>query len=94
MSIRLLPIALLLLAFAVPASAEGPCGFSPKDWCPAQPNDPCGRHGDARACKKDSACYGVAYRGESAVACKFDDRGFGTNCPTVGCTSQKPKRGS
>ena len=87
-------IGVLLLAFVVPAAAEGPCGFSPNDWCPAQLSDPCGRHGDAKACKKDSACYGVAYKGESVVACKFDDRGFGINCPTVGCTSERPKRGS
>jgi hypothetical protein len=29
----------------------------------------------------------MRYRGESVVRCLFDARGFGTNCPTVGCIS-------
>jgi len=39
------------------------------------------------SCKADGKCGGMAYTGESFVACKRDDRGFGTNCPTVGCIS-------
>ena len=84
--------ALFLLAIASPASAGDLCGVRPNDWCPAPAGDPCGRHADAKACKADKACYGQPYRGESFVACKVDERGFGLNCPTVGCTSEKPKR--
>jgi len=29
----------------------------------------------------------MPYLGESVVRCEFDERGFGTNCPTVGCKS-------
>lgn len=73
-----------------PALANDFCGLGPSDWCPAPAGDPCGRHKTASECKADKACYGMEYRGESVVACRFDERGFASNCPTVGCTSQKP----
>ncbi|WP_296518086.1 hypothetical protein [Rhodopseudomonas sp.] len=62
------------------------------DWCVERPSDRCTRHLNAEACKADKACYGLPYRGESLVACQFDERGFGLNCPTVGCTSTPPRR--
>jgi hypothetical protein len=85
--------------FAAPAyalgdtpSEEKPCGYSPSDWCPAKPGDPCGRHHSKDDCRADMRCYGMLYRGESFAACLSDGRGFASNCPTVGCTSEKPKR--
>ncbi len=57
------------------------------DWCPAPAGDPCGDHHDKASCMADPKCGGMPYKGESFVACKFDDRGFGQNCPTVGCKS-------
>ncbi|MCW5745224.1 MAG: hypothetical protein KIT36_03380 [Alphaproteobacteria bacterium] len=92
---------MIAMALAGPVLAQGtgagpgssrPCGLSPSDWCPAEPGDRCGRHRDADACKADPACYGQPYRGEAVVACRFDARGFGINCPTVGCTSRRPQR--
>ena len=81
-----------LMAASDPAGAQTPCGMGPRDWCPAPAGDPCGRHRTAEACRADPACYGLPYRGESAVACRLDARGFGANCPTVGCTSTPPRR--
>lgn len=82
-----------LLAAALPAAAQSlPCGESPRDWCPAPAGDPCGRHRNVTACRADPACHGLPYRGESVVACILDERGFGTNCPTVGCTSTLPPK--
>jgi hypothetical protein len=72
--------------------SKSPCGVSPSDWCPAPPGDPCGRHHDAAACRADGKCFGMPYLGESVVACAVDERGFATNCPTVGCTSTPPRR--
>ena len=69
-----------------PAPAN-PCGLSPNDWCPSPPGDPCGAHHDTTSCKADPTCVGVPYRGESAVACHLDPRGFADNCPTVGCVT-------
>jgi hypothetical protein len=83
-------LVLISLTTIAPASAGVPCGFGPGDWCPAPAGDLCGRHRTAAECKADKACYGMEYRGESVVACRFDDRGFASNCPTVGCTSQRP----
>jgi hypothetical protein len=71
-----------------PGPPPGPCGFRPGDWCPAPAGDPCGAHGDVASCKADARCQGMRYRGESVVACQQDDRGFATNCPTVGCVSR------
>src|SRR5947209_11465950 len=86
----------LLLPFAPAAfAADAPpasCGSSPSDWCPAPAGDLCGVHKDTASCKADSACFGMPYRGESLVACHFDERGFASNCPTVGCTSAPPKK--
>jgi len=82
-----------VLALAASALAEkSPCGLSPTDWCPAPPGDPCGRHPDATSCRADPRCYGMPYRGESVVACLPGERGFSSNCPTVGCTSTPPPR--
>lgn len=82
----------VLLATAQPTPAPNDfCGMGPGDWCASPiPDDPCNRHTDRAACEADPACYGMPYRGESVVACMLDDRGFASNCPTVGCTSQKP----
>lgn len=67
------------------------CGLSPSDWCSAPPGDRCGIHKDAVSCKADPQCFGMPYRGESVVPCIFDERGFASNCPAVGCTSVPPK---
>jgi hypothetical protein len=85
-------MALVALQFPrTPAVAQGDfCGERPTDWCPAPAGDPCGRHRNAVECRADSRCYGMPYRGESVVACMLDDRGFASNCPTVGCTSTPP----
>jgi hypothetical protein len=66
---------------------SGPCGMSPNDWCAAPAGDPCGQHKNTESCKADPKCGGMPYHGESVVACKLDARGFGINCPTVGCVS-------
>ena len=90
---RLPPFRVLLLLvpslFAHPAAwaADGPCGFSPTDWYPAPPGDPCGRHRSEAACRADAHCAGLPYRGESVVACIDTGRGFSANCPAVGCIS-------
>ncbi len=69
------------------APADGTCGFGVDDWCPAPKGDPCGEHDDVESCRADVRCTGVRYQGESVDACRFDARGFATNCPTVGCVS-------
>ena len=82
--------ALLLFVAACGSSPdpnEPPCGTSPTDWCAAPPGDPCGQHKNVTSCKADVRCFGMPYLGESVVRCEFDERGFGTNCPTVGCKS-------
>jgi hypothetical protein len=76
----------LLLAAAGPAAAQM-CATDPRGWCAAPAGDRCGRHRDAASCRADPECYGMPYRGESVVACRRDARGFGLNCPTVGCAS-------
>ncbi len=87
-------LAAVMMAVApVPAVAQpGTCGTHLNDWCPAPPGDPCGRHRNLADCRADPACYGMPYRGESLVACNMDERGFASNCPTVGCTSTPPRR--
>src|SRR5215470_4351339 len=92
-SLSLPALAVLMAAVApAPAAAQSrPCGLSPGDWCAAPAGDPCGRHRNVAACRADPACYGRRYLGESEVRCTFDARGFGTNCPTVGCTSTPPQ---
>jgi len=86
--------ALLLLVLAIGTAAgadgDGLCGLSPDDWCAAPEGDPCGRHGDEAACRGDPACFAMPYRGESVVPCLWDQRGFASNCPAVGCTSTPP----
>ena len=91
---RTLAALLLLVVSTNAASAQSSglaCGMDPRDWGPSPPGDVCGRHTNAAACMADKACYGVRYRGESAIACIVDARGFPSNCPTVGCTSTPPK---
>ena len=80
-----------LLTGPAMAQAERACQMDPSGWCPGDKDDTCGRNRFAWACKLDPDCFGVPYLGESAVACKRDERGFGINCPTVGCTSRHPK---
>lgn len=90
---NVLPIAILVAMSAVSAQAQPrPCGMRVNDWCPVAATDPCGRHADVSACKADPACYGIKYTGESVVRCILDARGFGSNCPTVGCTSTPPQK--
>jgi hypothetical protein len=75
----------------VAATATAPtqlCGASFQDWCPSPPGDPCGEHKNKASCQLDARCNGMHYRGESVVACKYNERGFATNCPTVGCISR------
>jgi hypothetical protein len=86
-------IAILLLSLVAAADEPDPlCGLSPRDWCPAPEGDPCGRHRDEAACRADAACYAMPYRGESVVPCDWDERGFASNCPAVGCSSVPPHR--
>jgi len=87
-------IASAIVVFLVTAGATAatPCGTKVDDWCVDNPADPCAHHPNAAACKADKSCYGLPYRGESVVACRFDERGFGLNCPTVGCTSTPPRQ--
>ena len=84
--------AALIAVLPMPPAAQAAmaCQMDPSGWCPGEKDDTCGRNRFAWACKLDPDCYGVAYLGESVVACKRDERGFGLNCPTVGCTSRKP----
>jgi hypothetical protein len=86
-------LSLLALAALVAAAQPRPCGMNPDDWCPAPLGDPCGRHHNVAACRADKACYGMPYQGESLVSCVVDERGFASNCPTVGCTSTPPRPG-
>ncbi len=87
-----LAVTVLLLSPAAAADLPPgpPCGASPGDWCPSPPGDPCGVHKDKASCQADPACFGMPYRGESLVACTVDERGFASNCPTVGCISTLP----
>ena len=87
-------MALLCLLIAAPAVAAEPavvCGMRPDDWCAAPASDPCGVHRTVAACRADKACFGLPYRGESVVRCARDGRGFGIDCPTVGCTGVAPR---
>lgn len=68
--------------------ARPACGLRLGDWCPSAPNDACGKHKSVEECRADTTCKGMPYKGESLVACKYDDAGFATNCPTVGCISR------
>jgi hypothetical protein len=89
----------LLLALVPEAQANGrrdvarrDCGTRLEDWCPSYRGDPCNRHKTTAACKADRKCFGMPYRGVSFVPCFLDERGFASNCPTVGCTSRRPPR--
>jgi len=85
---------LVLLACSPESQANGrtTCGMKLGDWCPSYRGDPCNRHKTIDTCKADPKCYGMPYRGESLIACMLDERGFASNCPTVGCTSRRPRR--
>ena len=72
------------------AQARRDCGTHVEDWCPSHRGDRCNRHKTTAACKADLKCYGMPYRGESFIPCFLDERGFASNCPTVGCTSRRP----
>lgn len=90
----ILTLPLLLFVITGETRAQGIlCGLSPSDWCVVQGDDPCSRHRDAAACKADRQCYGIPYRGESVVACLDDgeQRGFASNCPTIGCSRAPPQ---
>jgi len=85
-------IAFFLTALVLPAPAfavDDNCGYSPSDWCTSEKDGACGRHMTVDACRADPACVGMAYRGESVVACQFDKDGYASNCPTVGCLDRK-----
>ncbi len=87
-----MPLVSLLFAWPVLAADQTVvCGMRPDDWCAAPASDPCGVHRTVAACRADKACFGLPYRGESIVRCSRDERGFGINCPTVGCTSVAPR---
>jgi hypothetical protein len=97
----LLIVFALSLAVAPEGQANGrrdatrnDCGMKLDDWCPSYRGDPCNRHKTTAACKADPKCYGMPYRGVSFVPCFLDERGFASNCPTVGCTSRRPPPGS
>jgi hypothetical protein len=70
--------------------AAAQCGTGIDHWCPAPPGDPCGQHRNVAECKADPKCYGMPFRGVSFLPCVLDERGFGVNCPTVGCTGTPP----
>lgn len=88
----MLRIALVAATLLLPAPAfamDENCGYSPNDWCTAEKDGACGRHETEAACRADSACTAMVYRGESVVACQVDKDGYPTNCPTVGCIDRK-----
>jgi len=85
---------LVLLTSASEGQANGrrTCGLKLGDWCQSYRGDSCNRHKNTAACQADLKCYGMPYKGEPLIACMVDERGFASNCPTVGCTSNRPKR--
>jgi hypothetical protein len=70
------------------ASSSAFCGMGFGDWCASPPGDPCGVHKNVAECRADPKCKGMPYRGESVAGCQYDDAGYATNCPTVGCISR------
>jgi hypothetical protein len=75
-------------AAPVPGALPDPrCGRDPRDWCAAPVGDPCGEHKTVDSCRADARCVGMQFRGEGPE-CKMDEKGFSTNCPTVGCISR------
>ncbi len=81
-------LTLFSCAAEAPCKTDSSCGISPHDWCCAPKGDPCGSYNDKKSCQSDSMCEGLPYLGESAVPCQWDERGFSSNCPTVGCVSR------
>ena len=45
-----------------------------------------------RPAKPTRNATAMPYQGLSCVPCMLDERGFASNCPTVGCTSTPPRR--
>lgn len=86
---HLTALAILVLLVPTAAMAADNCGYSPDDWCTSAKDGACGRHPDAATCRADIACRGMEYRGESVVACQWDDNGYADNCPTVGCLDRE-----
>ncbi len=82
-----IPLFLFALMFFLPqiSFSASSCGLSPQDWCRSAPGDICGKYRDKRSCQGDFQCEALPYRGESMVTCQKDERGFASNCPTVGC---------
>jgi len=75
-------------AAAAPEAPPDPgCGRHAGDWCAAPAGDPCGAHKNVASCRADARCTGRKFRGEGPE-CMFDEAGFSTNCPTVGCISR------
>jgi hypothetical protein len=74
-------------AVAAGAQPDPGCGRHAGDWCAPPPGDPCGAHKTVASCRADASCTGRKFRGEGPE-CKFDESGFSTNCPTVGCISR------
>jgi hypothetical protein len=87
--LRVALIATVLLLPAPAFAADENCGYSPNDWCTSEKDGACGRHMTVEACRADPACKGMEYRGESVVACNWDENGYADNCPTVGCLDRK-----
>jgi hypothetical protein len=83
------PITATALAIATP-SAQPCTAARPGDWCTNAAPGPCGTHPNETACRADKACKGLPYKGESAVACKPDGKGFWSNCPATGCIAKVP----
>ena len=85
-------IAIFAAALILPAPAfavDGNCGFRHDDWCTSEADGACGRHMTTAACRADPTCSGMEYRGESVVACNWDENGYADNCPTVGCLDRE-----
>ena len=74
-------------AAATGAQPDPGCGRHAGDWCAAPAGDPCGAHKNVDSCRADARCTGQKFHGEGPE-CKFDEAGFSTNCPTVGCISR------
>lgn len=83
--LKSIPLAIAIVLSGAGLAAAQTCGYSPNDWCTSAQDGPCGRHRDAASCRADATCRGMEYRGESAIACLWDENGFAENCPTVGC---------
>lgn len=86
---RIVLVAAVLLLPGSAFAIDDNCGYGPNDWCTSEKDGACGRHTTVDACRADPACKGMEYRGESVVACMWDENGYAGNCPTVGCLDRK-----